>query len=295
MLNKQLQIFSEDKESASWHGFKPESISPFFCDFIKQLESLQRNAGAMKSVLADVEKKGAISVFAQTDAVAKLISSASKLEEQMPGLAKELAQLQSILGKWNVSEAASRKTRFEAIAKRLGWSVVGNWPEPVIEGIVFVVVDEKKNSAAINDVNVSGLPTAELLAVEVHRQLDELQKNMTEPAKLIADIWRAYKSIGGKPDDGVLVFDLLRELVWLRQTKRFAKNPAASFFKDYPAAQFRADLTTYLSAGSHPVQDGSSKYSLDIVGGSYADNGLFMYFPQTKRLATCGRLTFRSI
>lgn len=295
MSNKQPQIFSDEaKGAAPWHGFKPESLNPFFGDLVKQLDLLQRSANAIKSILADAEKKNAISVFTQSDAVAVLNSSVSKLEEVMPGAAKELVQLQSVLGKWSTSEASSRKTRFEAIAKRQCWNVVGNWPEPVVEGIVFVVVDEKKNSATVNDVTVSGLPTAELLAVEVYRQLDELRRNVTDPAKLVTDIWRAYKSIGGKPDDGVLVFDLLKELVWMRQSKRFAKNPTASLFKDYPTAQFRADLTSYLSTGSPLFQDGSNKYSLDIVGGSYAENGLYMYFPQTKRLATCGRLTFRS-
>jgi hypothetical protein len=164
----------------------------------------------------------------------------------------------------------------------------------VVEGIVFVVVDGDKDKATINGQTIQGLPTSEKLLKEVEVELEQLNKSKLEPQKFVDELWRAYRSCGGKVDEGVLVFDLLREFVWSRQSNRFQRNPTADLFKPYPVAQFRADLTGYLGAGAPPVRDGSNRYNLEVVGGSYAEHGLFMYFPQADRLATCGRLTFRS-
>jgi hypothetical protein len=97
----------------------------------------------------------------------------------------------------------------------------------------------------------------------------------------------------GEPGKGVPVFDVLRGLLLLRQSKRFHRDPRAEAFRPYPAAQFRADLTHYLASGAAPVQEGRARYQLEIAAGSFAQDGLFMFFPQTERLGTCGRLTFQ--
>ena len=44
-----------------------------------------------------------------------------------------------------------------------------------------------------------------------------------------------------------------------------------------------------------PIDEGGKSYELQVVGGSFAQDGIYMYFPQTDRLATCGRLTFQPL
>jgi hypothetical protein len=44
-----------------------------------------------------------------------------------------------------------------------------------------------------------------------------------------------------------------------------------------------------------PARDGKQTYALEVAAGSFAQDGVFMFFPQTERLASCGRLTFQPL
>jgi hypothetical protein len=277
----------------TWHGFNVQEFDEIANELLKQVEPLQRHLAAMKATLSDANKRGTVSSFTETDASTKLGAACANLREEIaPGL-KNVEAIEKCLSQWRAAERGSRRPRFEGLAKDHGWKVMGNWPEPVIGGVVFLVVEDSKDKATVNGRPFSGLPTAERLAAHVETELKDLERHKTDPEKFIAELWQAYASCDGKVSEGVLVFDLLREMMLLRQSKKFQRDPDASHFRSYPVAQFRADLTAYLAAGSPPVRDGSKQLTLEVVGGSFAENGLFMYFPQTDRLATCGRLTFR--
>lgn len=277
-----------------WHGF---SISDFDVSrepLLKHLETVQRQVLSMKAFINRSLKQGTIETLTTSDDPVELVGTIDKLLREMQPCIQNLESMQKALVEWQGAERGSRRVRFEAAAKERGWTLIGNWPEPVVSGTVFVVVDENKERTTINGRTVGTHLTAEKLITQVEMELRELEKNKTEPEKFISDLWHAYRSCGGRINEGVLVFDLLRELLLLRQGKDFFRNPTGGRFRPYPVAQFRADLTGYLASGAPPARDGSSEYSLDIVGGSFAEHGLFMYFPQADRLATCGRLTFRS-
>ena len=100
--------------------------------------------------------------------------------------------------------------------------------------------------------------------------------------------------MGGQADSGILAFDLLEKLVWQRQSKSFHRDPRTESFKGYSSRKISADLTYYLASGAPICPEGNSTFRLEIVGEGYSQQGgMFMYFPQSDRLATCGRLIFR--
>jgi hypothetical protein len=291
--NEQNKTVIEQENVNLWHGFDVTDFEAATESLLAQVDTLQRQFSIMKSILSDTLRRGTIATFTTSDAPARLADACDRVQTGISPCPQQIEAVQQGIAHWLNAERGSRRVRFEVAAKDRGWTVVGNWPEPVVSGIVFVVVDNAKERASVNGGVVSGLPTAEKLIAQAEAELRDLVKNKTEPKKFIHELWNAYRSSGGRINEGVLVFDLLREMLLVRQNKEFFRNPTAQRFRPYPVAQFRADLTGYLAAGSPRVIDGSEEYVLDIVGGSYAEHGLFMYFPETNRLATCGRLTFR--
>jgi hypothetical protein len=218
-----------------------------------------------------------------------------RLTVEFPTLLSEMGGLNELIEECRRAERRSRRGRFEEAAAARGWELIGSWPEPVIQQVIFVVVDEAKESATVNGNALGGTLTAERLVAAVADELGALERDGIEPGRFATEMWSAYAAAGGEPSRGVAVFDLIRSLVWVRQSRRFQRDPRAETFRQYPLAQFRADLTRYLAAGAPPVADGRVAYRLEVTAGSFAQDGLFMYFPQTERLGTCGRITFRLV
>ncbi|REJ92336.1 MAG: hypothetical protein DWQ34_13180 [Planctomycetota bacterium] len=257
------------------------------------MDALHRQVNTLRKAVTDAQKHGAVNRLATTDFARTAEKVSSQLVELTSESPKYIGKLTETISKWRTAERGSRRLRVEQGAQHLGWKIVGDWPEPVIEEVVFVKIDEEKDKATINGRALAPPLSAETLVMEARAELERLTKAIPKPDDFVELVWKCLESLGTKPGDGVLVFDLLREMCWQRQSKRFQHDPSSEQFRPYPLAQFRADLTSYLAAGAPPVKKLGVNYSLEIVGGSFADDGLFMYFPQTKRLATCGRLSFR--
>ena len=242
-----------------------------------------------------VQRSGISAAFAKDDLSSHLKAAIEQAQKTIQTLPASLVELTELIESWRSNEARMRRTRFEKIAGELSWKISGSWPEPVVEKVVFVVVNDSTGLATVNGQRVKGTPTAERIASSVAKELQELRKAQVEPSEFISNLRKAFLSAGGSREKGVAVFDLLREMVFQRQSKAFQKDPKNELFKGYSVAQFRNDLTSLLATDAPKVKEGNTEYELEIQGGSFASDGIFMYFPQTDRLATCGRLTFRPI
>jgi len=264
------------------------SVDASIKDMIKRLNMLQK-------ACEEIKNQGPLEAMARGDRTGSVVRAVSELTAAMPGVLAEVSQLKAQVDAWCAGERRSRRSRFEEIARVLQWKLIGSWPEPVVNGIVFVSLDEPKDRAAINGRAFSGDLTAERIALAVAAELASLQQNLTEPAEFVAQVWKAYSARTTGPGAGVLVHDVLAELTWQRQSKGFQRDPRTDLFRGYSQAQFRADLTNYLAAGAPPMTVAGKSYELQVVGGSFAQEGIFMYFPQTERLATCGRISFQSL
>ncbi len=284
---------TESEISPLGHGPEQGELIRAEESFLKHIESLQHHLNLGKNALRRILKQKGVAEPAMSDDSTTLSVACENLQKTVRDSPSIIGQVQEAIGNWRIAERGSRRVRFEAAARDKNWVLFGNWPEPVVSGIVFLTVNEEKEKASVNGRPVGGMITAEKLIEQIEIELQELERNKTDPVKFIGDLWRAYKLAGGKINEGIMVFDLLRELLLIRQSKNFLRNPTKASFRPYPVVQFRADLTSYLSSGAPSVHDKSSEFVLDIVGGSYAENGLYMYFPQSGRLGTCGRITFR--
>ncbi|HTT77702.1 MAG TPA: hypothetical protein VMF50_17190 [Candidatus Binataceae bacterium] len=283
-----------DLPLAAIPDFDDAAILGSFQEFDAVARALVRHLAAIQVTSDEVKKNGLIRTLVTSENAGQLAAAAAEAESALQACSTCLRPLRNGLEAWKAGERRSRKARFERIADGMGWKVIGSWPEPVIDGIVFVALDELKDRATVNGRAVVA-PTAERLADHVAVDLAQLTAHLTSPTDFVASMWQAYQASGGQAGHGVLFHDLLGELTWLRQSKAFQRDPRQDLYREYSAAQFRADLTHYLSAGGPPVEEAGKQYELEVVGGSFAEDGLFMYFPQTDRLATCGRLTFKSV
>jgi hypothetical protein len=260
----------------------------------QQLQAARDRLTAMIDALNVLGGPGALDAIA-TPSEGPVAAGTRTLTAELPSLLSELNRLTEQIEECRGAERRSRRGRFEEAAAAHGWVMTGSWPEPVIQQVVFIVVDETKESATVNGRALGGPPTAERLVAAVADELGALERDGTEPGRFATELWNAYAAAGGEPDRGLVVFDLIRSLLWVRQSKRFQRDPRAETFRQYPLAQFRTDLTRYLAAGAAPVTHGGAAYRVEITAGSFAQDGLFMYFPQTERLGTCGRITFRLV
>jgi hypothetical protein len=288
-------------ETPTLEGFRLKEVPDFDGEAMAALcsnaQTLAKQAAAAFSKLArtceEIKKDGVLTAFAKTDLSRRLkqtIEQAQQITPKLPGLLIDLADS---VDSWQAGESRTRRARFEDIAQQLNWKIVGSWPEPVVQDVVFIVVDEAKRRVTVNGQQVRGSLTAERIAAVVATELRDLEEDRAEPSEFIAAAWKAFTSGGGSEERGISVFDLLREMVWQRQGKTFQRDPRQELFRGYSVAQFRCDLTNYLAAGAPPVKEGNTEYELEVQGGSFAADGVFIFLPQTHRLATCGRLAFR--
>jgi hypothetical protein len=254
--------------------------------------SLIKRLTTVLAVAQDAVKSGALQALSASETSHLLPTVLDELDGILRQSTNQLGAFRNQFNEWRNAERRTRRTRFEKLATTKNWKIIGSWPEPVVQGIVFVSVDDTKDKALINGHSLAS-PTAERLGQAVAAELDALNKGLTPPGEFALQAWTAYKACGASPGDGVAVQDLLARMTWHRQSKQFHRDPRQESFRGYSLAQFRTDLTNYLALGSAPVTDSKNQYELEIAGGSFAEDGIFMYFPQSDRLSTCGRVTFK--
>jgi hypothetical protein len=275
--------------------FDPEVLKKSIAGAVSKAQGVSRGLESLRRSLEVLAVPDLLQALVTSDSGPGVETGVARLRAELPGFLSDLERVSEYIAEWRSAERRSRRARFEEDAGRRGWTLMGNWPEPVVQQIVFVTVDEAKDTAAINGKALPGTPVAERILAVIAEELETLARERTQPDVFAAELWKAYTAAGGEPGKGVAVFELLRGVLWLRQSKRFHRDPRADAFRPYPVAQFRADLTHYLASGAPPVQEGQAKYQVEIAPGSFAQDGLFMFFPQTERLSTCGRLTFQPI
>jgi hypothetical protein len=275
--------------------FDPIESDRLLNDVALRLCAMSRRAGQLATELESLVTGGSLSGLSQAQAPSGVAEEASALVTEVAANLPSLERVASTIQRWALGERRTRRARFAGIARQRGWVVVGAWPEPVVEGIVFIRLDEDRNRASVNGRPLQGNPTAERIAAVAAHEIEELLKHRSDPESFAADCWAAFRQAAVPVGEGIDVHRLLREILWLKQTKGFRSDPRPENFRPYSAAQFRADLTHYLASGSTPFHDGGKSYQLEAVGGSFAQDAIFMYFPQAGRLASCGRLTFRAV
>ena len=186
------------------------------------------------------------------------------------------------------------KERFLEKINKYGWSVQGSWPEPVVEQVVFVKIDFSRGKAMVNGKSVRIFPFNQLIKT-IETERSRLLTEGFNPSEWLAELFKAYERSRGvrgiAKGESIPVFDILPLMAWARQKGKFLRNPSEENFVPYSMVQFRADLTRALALDVTQTEDG---HRLEISSGSFSKDTIFMYFPTTRHLGSCGRIAFTS-
>jgi len=218
-------------------GFNVGSFAAVSQPLVSKLQNVARLSARQAQILRGLtsESKPSLSVPAELMQNAQEVSAI--LAQEIEQLSQELKALQSQISEWRLAERTSRRNRFEEASRLRGWKLVGNWPEPVVEGIVFIVINEEDKHATVNGKRLSGEPAADTLIAAAESELDSLRRNRTEPAAFIAALWKAFRACGTEPGKGIEIYRVLREMVWQQQTRSFQRDPRRETFRPYPAPE----------------------------------------------------------
>jgi hypothetical protein len=207
-------------------------------------------------------------------------------------IARKLEDGIRIADELRTQQLSGLEHKFRKEVERHGWSLNGSWPEPVVEEIIFIKVIPEVGKIIINDRTIPWCHVEEIVA-EIEKERADLSKDTLDPSKWLSEVCRAYDKalvkLGLPKGEPVPVFDVLAQLVWGRHDHRILADPSQENFKAYSAKEFRADLTRALASGITTTADGRR---LDISAGSFSRQTIFMYFPSTRHLGSCGRIAF---
>lgn len=267
-----------------------EKLGTSLISLLQQLENLigplRRLAKVLRSSDAGSED------YPWPEVLSCLVSARKAWEthaESLPRiLDKAVAATEELLNQQN----STLQQRFMERITQRGWTVQGDWPEPVVDQVIFVKVDSSRGKAVVNGRSLGSFSLDQLVkAIEIERSA--LLTKDFDSAKWLDELSRAYdraRAVRGLPDgEAIPVFDILPQIVWARQDGKFFHNPSAQNFLPYSLVQFRADLTRTLASDITQTADGRQ---LEISSGSFTKDTIFMYFPTTRHLGSCGRIAF---
>lgn len=187
---------------------------------------------------------------------------------------------------------SSLKQRFLEKINKYGWSVQGSWPEPVVEQVVFVKIDFSRGKAIVNGKPVRIFPFNQLIKT-IEKERSRLLAEDFDPLEWLDELFNAYERArsarGAAEGEPIPVFDILPLMAWARQKGQFSRNPSEENFVPYSMVQFRAELTRVLALDVTQTKNG---HRLEITSGSFSKDTIFMYFPKTRHLGSCGRIAF---
>src|SRR6266852_1136675 len=182
-----------DLPVAAIPDFDDAALLRSFNEFDAVARALMRHLASIQATGDEARKNSLIRTLATSEHAGQLVAAVAEAESALQACSTSLLPLRNGLEAWKAGEHRSRRTRFERIATGMGWKVIGSWPEPVIDGIVFVALDELKDRATVNGRAVVA-PTAERLADHVAVELEQLTTHRTSPTDFVASIWQAYQN-----------------------------------------------------------------------------------------------------
>lgn len=279
-------------KNAGERGLFPteENLGATLISLVEKLKSLAGPLNRLEKVLRSTHK--ASEDYSWPEVLSCLASTRKAWEAHAASLPKNLAEAISATEELLNQQRSTLQQRFREKVAQRDWTVQGNWPEPVVDQVIFVKVDTNRGKAIVNGQSLSSISLDQLLkAIETERAA--LLRQDFDPVKWLAELSTAYdraRSMRGIPDgEPIPVFHIIPQLAWARQDEKFLHNPSAENFFPYSVMQFRADLTRTLAADVTQTADGRR---LEISSGSFVKDTIFMYFPITGHLGSCGRIAF---
>jgi hypothetical protein len=264
-------------------------------------DSDQPEGVAELSLLLDHVAKTARSIvdcLRRNDLVgAPLLEGLPRLREQMEKLLafRLLENVQAACSSKREAALSNISSEFQRACQVHGLDVRGGFPDFIVNGTVYVGIDQKRLRAHVDDEEFDVFPV-DRLAAQVSQAASEYLKKSFDPQAFLKELWRAHqgflRSETSNADQGagrVPVFELLPALAFAKQSKGFQRNPAKELFRTYSQHAFRADLYRFLTSLPDGTVNGKR---LIIEPTSVAEQGLFMFIPTVGRCAFVGHIRF---
>lgn len=226
------------------------------------------------------------------------ISACTFIEEELRAWTEAASTLNRRVEKIRQQLEDQRREQIETIDQRIarqlvssGHAVFGATGLFIVDGIVHVDIDLKKQRVTVNDVLNDDLDVTAICS-RVHEELKRLRPAITPPAQMLERMAEAYdreiRSSGGHQGTQVQATALLLQLALMRQAANFRSDPSARHYREYPRVLFRADLHTLLASGESSIRSRKFRYA----SGADTTGAVFMLVPALSRTAHVGRIWF---
>jgi len=181
--------------------------------------------------------------------------------------------------------------RLKRLLTGAGLNVYGESTVLVVDGVVYVELDNRDAKVRINGISQRDL-SLESLSEAVTSERKRITQARAHADTFCMQLRRAYESAlslaGGQFGAQIMTLDLLPHVLLQRQDAKFMSDTSAKHFKEYPLAQFRADLFALLDSGKLDAGDAVFHWA----AGSNTKGAVFMFVPSMGRTAHVGRVWF---
>jgi hypothetical protein len=128
-------------------GFDSGILRKSIGDALPKAQTASRELESLRRLLEALAAPDVLQALATSDSGPGVEAGLAHLRAELPALLSDLERVAEQIAEWRGAERRSRRARFEEAAARRGWALAGSWPEPVVQHVVFVAVDEAKGFA----------------------------------------------------------------------------------------------------------------------------------------------------
>jgi hypothetical protein len=200
-------------------------------------------------------------------------------------------QIVNSLQKRRTEDSETLEERLTRALRSAGLSVYGETALLIINGIVHIEIDSKKDVVLINGRAASELSVPVLQDLTIS-QIEQTSNSTSRPETFLSLLLHGYESeiaqAGKTFGTQVRTSSLHWQLTLQKQQQSFRSNPTAATFREYPRELFRADLYRLLEANLTVLENRRFCYA----SGSDTTGAVFTLVPQLGRTAYVGRIWF---
>lgn len=254
-------------------------------DLIKRLsglvESVENHQTQVSRAIMNFKKGGGASdlfaarlwIESNRDVVGKDIPEFSVIAEEIETACRDKAlQLEADL---------------QDAVKNQGWTFSGQWPTYYVENVVPVIVDDKQFCLIIGDEKVPTFSVKTIISSLVN-SIKRVKLDVTKLPDFLKEVYEAVSRLSTPQHPTVSIWDVYREIVIARQTKKFWRDASPANFRPFRELEFRSYLTELLKNEVTTV----SGYQMKLLPPISKEESVFIYQPYENRFCHVGRVQF---
>lgn len=168
-----------------------------------------------------------------------------------------------------------------------GLTIYGQWPRYYINNVIQITVDEKKQNCVVGERKLRTLAIGEIIS-SVSAQLKKITPSPAKLEQFMEELYDSYSSLSSEGTRSISVWDIYKEILIKRQSRKLWRNALASNFRPFGEQEFRACLTELLKKNistTHGLQ-------MRLLPPIARDESVYIYQPVESRFCHIGRIEF---